>query len=321
VDETDAPPGAGVEPARDRYGGEHHPFSLIDRLGERVDQHLEEDVLQLDAGFVAQVLPLLDVALRWFDPVVEGFEHLPEDGPFLLVGNHSGGVWMPDYWAFLRHWYRERGTERPIYSLGFDFLYSIPGVGGLVRRLGSVPASPANAARALASGAPVIVYPGGDEENYRPWTERHRVDLHGHAGFVRLALREQVPVVPFVAHGSHDAIIVLTRGEALARLLVFERLRIGVMPIVAGPPWGVAPAQLPTLPLPSKVTVRVDEAIDWSQLGPEAADDPAIVHRCYDEVEGRMQATLDDLVDALPHPVLARLRTASGLDRLLGRPR
>jgi 1-acyl-sn-glycerol-3-phosphate acyltransferase len=299
------------------YGGEHHPLSLIDRLGERVGASLDEDLLQRDPAYIARVLPAIDLALHWFDPVVRGFEHLPGEGPFLVVGNHSGGIYMPDYWAFLRQWFRERGPDAPIYSLGFDFIYSIPGVRAFARRFGSVPASHDNASRLLAAGMPVLVYPGGDEEDYRPWTERHQVDLHGRVGFVRLALRHQVPVIPMVAHGSHDVIIVLTRGEALARRLRFDQLRIKVFPIMLGPPWGIAPVQLPTWPLPAKVTVRVCEPIDWSRFGPDAADDEAVVRSCYEEILERMQASLDDLVAELPHPVLARLRTATGLDRWL----
>ena len=122
---------------------------------------------------------------------------------------------MPDYWAFLRHWIRDRGAEEPLHSLGFDFTFGLPGVGTLARRLGAVPANHTNGARLLEQDGSVMVYPGGDEDNYRPWTERHRVDLHGRTGFVRLALRQQVPVVPLVAHGSPDAIFVLSRGDAL----------------------------------------------------------------------------------------------------------
>lgn len=316
-------PSAKTASADDRhhYGGDHHPLSLIDRLGDRVEEGLAEDLLQRDPAFIARALPVIDAALRYFDPEVRGFEHVPSDGAFLVVGNHSGGIYMPDYWAFLRQWYRERGPEASIYSLGFDFLFSIPGVRALARRFGSVPASQANASRLLESGAPLLVYPGGDEDDYRPWTERHRVDLHGRTGFVQVALRNQVPVIPMVAHGSHDVIIVLARGDALARRLGFDRLRINVFPVVLGPPWGVAPVQLPTWPLPAKVTLQVCRPIDWSALGPEAADDPVIVHRCYEEVLGRMQDTLDELVAELPHPVLTRVGNAIGLDRLARRER
>ena len=254
------------------------------------------------------MLPFVDAALSYFDPEITGFERLPERGPMLIVGNHSGGIYMPDFWAFVRHWVRERGTEEPLYSLGFDLLFSIPLVKSGVRRLGVVPANQVNAAELLERGASVLVYPGGDADAYRPWTERHRVDLHGHMGFVRLALREGVPIVPLVAHGSHDSIVVLSRGEAVSKRLGLNRLRVKVLPMVAGLPWGVAPAPVPTVPLPAKVLIHVCEPLDWSHLGPGASEDASVVRHCYEEILGRMQAELDDLVADCPHPVLARVR-------------
>jgi 1-acyl-sn-glycerol-3-phosphate acyltransferase len=295
---------------RHHYGGDEHPLWLIDRLGQRVEHVLDDELLQRDPAVLTRMMPILDVLLSYFDPEVHGFENLPAEGPFLVVGNHSGGIYMPDYWAFLRHWVNERGPGAPLYSMAFDFLFSIPGFGTLARALGAVPGSQANADRLLDAGLPVIVYPGGDEDDYRPWTERHRVDLHGRSGFVKLALRHQIPVIPMVAHGSHDVIIVLTRGERLARRVGFDRLRINIFPLVLGPPWGIAPVQLPTWPLPAKVTVRVCEPIDWSQYPPEAADDPDIVRHCYEDALGRMQANLDELVAELPHPVVTRVTSA-----------
>ena len=262
-----------------------------------------------DPDFIARSLPVLDFLLAYFDPEVQGFEHLPERGPMLIVSNHSGGMYMPDYWAFVRHWVRERGPAEPLFSLTYDLLFHIPGLGALAQKFGAVHANHETAEHFLQEGHPVLVYPGGDLDDYRPWTERHRVDLRGRTGFVRLALRCQVPVVPLVAHGSHDAIFVVSRGENLAHRLGVDRwLRVKVVPVVAGLPWGIAVAPIPTFPLPAKVTLRVCEPLDWARYGANAADDPAVVRHCYEELLGRMQANLDELVAAEPHPVLARLR-------------
>jgi 1-acyl-sn-glycerol-3-phosphate acyltransferase len=280
--------------------------SLIHRVGERIEHGLEasdrDGLMARDPAFLRRIVPVLDLWLAYFDAEVERFDRLPETGPALIVGNHSGGMYMPDYWALLRRWLRERGFDAPFYSLGFDLMFAIPGMATIARNVGTLPASHANAARLLDHDATVVVYPGGDEDDYRPWTERHRVDLHGRLGFVRLALRHQVPVIPMVAHGSHDVIHVVARGDALARRLRLDRLRLNILPFVAAPPWFVS-----SPPLPAKVTLRICEPIDWSRWGPDAADNPIVVRHCYEEILGRMQANLDELVAAKPHPVLARL--------------
>lgn len=217
---------------------------------------------------IKPLLPALDFLLAYFDPEVQGFENLPAWGPMLIVSNHSGGIYMPDYWAFVRHWVRERGAAEPLYSLSYDLIFSIPGLGSMARSFGAVAASREKASRLLEEGHAVLVYPGGDQDDYR-----------------------------------------FSRGDGLARRIGIDKwLRVKVLPLVAGLPWGVAVAPIPTLPLLAKVTSRVCEPLDWSGYGADAADDPAVVRHCYEELLGRMQANLDELVAAEPHPVLARLR-------------
>ena len=268
-----------------------------------------------DPSFIASIQPAVGRAMRWFDAEVRDADRLPEEGPFLIVGNHSGGVFMPDYWAFFHEWVRRRGAAAPLFALGSDLLFAVPGTKALAKRVGCVPASHGAADALLAEGAAVLVYPGGDAEDYRPWTERHQIDLRGHEGFVRLALRHGVPVVPLVSHGSHDAIIVVARGDEAARSLGLHKFRINVMPVVLGP---FGPTLLPAAspPLPAKVISQVCEPLDWSSFRPEDAEDPAIVHACYEEMLACMQSTLDALVAEVPHPIRTRVGTALGFDRL-----
>jgi 1-acyl-sn-glycerol-3-phosphate acyltransferase len=125
----------------------------------------------------------------------------------------------------------------------------------------------------------------------------------GHTGFIRLALRTGVPVVPVVGYGGHQSLVVLSRGEHLARVLGLGRLRIKVFPILLGP-WGVTSILTPPPPLPSAITVEFMPPIDWSGLGPDAAEDRAVISACYEEITQAMQVTLDRLYTEQPHPVL-----------------
>jgi 1-acyl-sn-glycerol-3-phosphate acyltransferase len=259
-----------------------------------------------DPDFIRRTLPALEAALQYFAPEVRHVERLPEDGPVLVVGNHSGLFYMPDMWITGIAMLRRRGIESPAFGLGYDLLFTIPGVESFLRRFGGLPASGPAAEQALHTGAALLVYPGGDWEACRPWTERNQVDLHGHKGFVRLALRTGVPVVPVVAHGAHHSVVVLTRGDAIAHALRLDRVRVKVMPFLVGVPFGVAPVVLPPLPLPSKVTVDFLEPLDWSGEGPHAADDPDAVQARYDEVTEVLQSGLDALGAERPHPLLSR---------------
>ena len=288
----------------------------LDALERLTARARDEPAFQRDAAFIEEHLPTVGTVLRrYFASEVRGLEHVPDDGPFLLVGNHSGGFLMPDVWALADALLQRFGVDRVIHPLVFDFALAIPGFGVTLRRLGAVPASMENARTALSRGAGVLVYPGGDWEAYRPWTERNRIDFHGHTGFVQLALREGVPVIPAVSHGSHDSLIVVSRGDGIGRALGLDRLRIRVFPFMLGVPFGLAPVFLPNVPYPAKVVVEVLEPVDWSHHGPGAADDPEVLHDAYEEITGRMQEALDRLVVEMPHPVAARLPDAAGVTR------
>jgi 1-acyl-sn-glycerol-3-phosphate acyltransferase len=262
---------------------------------------------QRDLAFLEENLPFLDYVLRYFDAEVQGFENLPRDGPMLIVGNHSGGTLVPDVSVFIASWYRARGVDSPLMALAFDAMFGLPGIGNAASRAGAMPASRENASAALATGAAVLVYPGGDHDAYRPWTDRNRIDFADRKGFVKLALRAQVPVVPLVGHGAHESVVVIARGDSISRFIGFDALRTTVVPLVWQLPWGLSIPFIPGIPMPAKISLQLCPPMDWSRYGPEAADDPAVVQHCYEEITGVMQQTLDRLAAEHPHPLLERL--------------
>ena len=85
----------------------------------------------------------------------------------------------------------------------------MPGLGSL-RKFGTVAASPENARKALESGAALLVYPGGDYEVHRPSWKRNRVDFDRRKGFIRLALEQDVPIVPVVSIGGQETALFLS---------------------------------------------------------------------------------------------------------------
>jgi len=280
---------------------------VVAAVGTAVRTGLQSDPFQRDPAVVAQLLPAIEAVNAYFGTEVRGWSHVPKRGPFLIVGNHSGGAAPNDLSFLLGKWVKERGPAAPLYALAYDLLFAYPVVGRLLPKLGLVPANPANARRALAMGAPVVVFPGGDYEVFRPWSERNRVDFGGHMGFIELAITARVPVIPMTIHGAHQSTVTLTRGARLARLLGMDRLHIKVFPVIWSIPFGLAPAFVPSVQLPSKVTVQFGAPLDWSRYRAAQARDPGVRTHCYDEITERMQETLDALARERPYPVFSRI--------------
>jgi 1-acyl-sn-glycerol-3-phosphate acyltransferase len=291
----------GAGRSRLGHGG---PLRLLaGRVAERAQRWIPRaDLDERDPDFIRERLPLLWLlATLWFRAEVRGLGNVPDEGPVLLVGNHSGGNLTPDTGVLTLAFSAYFGAERPFYQLAHNLVLSMPFLGDL-RRFGTVAASPDNAAKALEAGAALLVYPGGDVEVHRPSWQRHRVDFDGRQGFIRLALEHDVPIVPVVAIGGQETALFLSRGETLARLLRLDRMfRLKVLPISLALPWGLNVGDmLGHIPLPAKITVEVLPPID---LRREFGQEPD-VEEIYAHVMRVMQRTLDGLAGERRLPVL-----------------
>jgi 1-acyl-sn-glycerol-3-phosphate acyltransferase len=276
---------------------------LVRGLGAQAQRAIPKaDLDERDSDFIRERLPLMWlIASIWYRGEVRGLGNIPESGPVLLVGNHSGGNMTPDTIIFTLAFSTYFGVERNFYQLAHNLVLAMPTLGSL-RKFGTVAASPENSVKALESGAALLVYPGGDYEVHRPSWERNRVDFGGRQGFIRLALDQNVPIVPVVSVGGQETALFLTRGERLARLLALDRMfRLKVLPISLAVPWGLNIGDmLGHLPLPAKITIETLPAID---LPAEFGPDPD-VDEIYDHVQRLMQETLDALAAERRLPVL-----------------
>jgi 1-acyl-sn-glycerol-3-phosphate acyltransferase len=266
--------------------------------------HPAADPLDLrDPDYIRRTLPALRAMSDiYFRAKVRGMENVPADGPVLLVGNHSGGVLIADTFVFAQAFYDHFGADRAFYQLAHDLVFKVPGVRAVLTPYGTVSASPENLRRALARDAAVLVYPGGDYETYRATWHSADIDFAHRTGFVRLALKLGVPIVPVVAIGGQETALFLGQGERIARLLHLHRLlRIDVLPVQIAPPWGVTVLDLPgRVPLPAQITIAVLPLLDLrAELGADADPDEA-----YDLVTGRMQDALDELAEARAFPII-----------------
>ena len=236
--------------------------------------------------------PLIDY---WFRMDVEGWEQLPEP-PTLLVGIHSGAPFVWDAWTVGIHWWRHFGTERILHGTAHDALMAAPGIGAYFRKMGVLPAAQDSMSAALAAGHDVAVWPGGEVDSLRPWVKRDQAILAGRKGFIRLAINAGVPIVPIATVGGPDSMPVLATGRRIARALRLDKVaRLKMFPFALQAPWGLSPAILPEIPLPTKIRTAFQEPIEVSH-DPAKAKDDAYLEAKYREVEGSIQRGMDALV-------------------------
>ena len=252
------------------------------------------DLEERDPEFIRYQLPGMWLfSTIYFRAEVSGFDRIPEEGPVLFVGNHSGGNMTPDSMVFMLAFNTYFGVERPVYALAHSLVTSWPIIGKLAGKWGIITAGPKAARAALERGDCVLVYPGGDVETHRPWSARHEIRFDGRKGFLRIAKEAGVPIVPVVAVGGQDTYLPLTDGRGLAKLLRLDKLaRLKVLPVSLALPWGINVGDFAGhLPFPAKIRMEVLDPIDVvERFGDDADSDEA-----YEYVTSRMQEALTAL--------------------------
>lgn len=265
------------------------------------------------------------VVLRWvwplvralFRPSIRGLEHLPARGPYLLVANHSAGLGLAELSSFAALYLREVGPERPLAGFAHPRAFGMWPTSVIHPALGVVPSTYAAAEATLAMDVPLLVLPGGDHETMRPITQADQVDLGGRVGFLRIARRAGVPIVPLGIRGSHYTAPILWRSKLLATLLVLPRWvfgvkrwglsllavlgAIGLALLPLGAPlrllliwlWlGLPLVFLPIVPWRLRFAVGAPMALAWS-ADPMAEDTE--VARALPRVQAELQRLVDEL--------------------------
>jgi 1-acyl-sn-glycerol-3-phosphate acyltransferase len=289
-----SPPPGEPNVGDQRAAGPNILERAVRAVAGRVQQRVPPaDLDERDPDYIRETLPRMWLlSSLYFRGEVRGLGNIPDHGPVLLVGNHSGGNLTPDTTVFSLAFNAYFGVERRFHQLAHNLVLSMPGL-GFLRKYGTVAASQDNARKALRSGAAVLVYPGGDREVHRPTWQSGRVDFGARKGYVRLALDEDVPIVPVVAIGGQETALFLSQGEWLSRLLMLDKLlRLKVLPISIAVPWGLNIGDmLGHIPLPAKITIEVLPPIRLrDEFGPEPDVDEVHTH-----VTRLMQETLDAL--------------------------
>jgi 1-acyl-sn-glycerol-3-phosphate acyltransferase len=185
---------------------------------------------------------------HWFRVEWEGLENIPREGGALMVANHAAAI--PSDAPVIMHGI-ETELERPVYGLAENLLRALPMVGTLWSRFGGVPAHPENAYRLLHDDEQlVLVFPEGTKGTGKLYRDRYKLHRFGRGGFVEIAMRSGVPVVPIAVVGAEESMPIVWKSPRLAKLLNIPYFPVTANMLMFGP------AGL-LLYLPAKFKLRV----------------------------------------------------------------
>lgn len=273
--EDDFLKGVNLFNLRKRY----HEFSLSLRSEE-------VDAFGYDPIFDKFIQPMFEfLYYKYWRVETFGLSNIPLSGPMLLVGNHAGG--LPYDATMLKvALQKEHQSHRAVRFLVEDFLFHFPFLGTLMNRFGGVRASQENAQELIHKDHAVIVFPEGVKGLGKRYCDKYQLARFGRGGFIRLCLKTRAPLVPVVFIGSEEIHPMLARETKISRLLGLPYTPLTWTFPALGP--------LGLIPLPSKWSLHILPALDFSQYEPDAHKDRVLVYKLSNQVKELMQDTITE---------------------------
>jgi len=225
---------------------------------------------------------------RWFRVQIRGLEHVPAQGPALVVANHSGTLPM-DAVMLETGLHDEHPAHRNLRVLGANLVYDVPLLSALARKSGHIRAARANADALLQAGKLVGVFPEGFKGVGKPFAERYQLQRFGRGGFAATAIRAGVPLIPCAIIGAEEIYPMIGNAKPIAELL-----RLPYFPITPLFPW-FGPVGM--VPLPSRWIIEFCPPVPTNGYEPGDETDPRAIADLSGRVRGTIQRKLDDLLD------------------------
>jgi len=260
--------------------------AVLSAFGEAGQTSPEPDDFGLDLDYIAAYERTLFRFLHdlYWRVEVEGIENVPQEGRGVLTGVHRGFMPWDGVMALVAI---RRSQGRVPRFLIHPCLVKPPFLANYITKLGGLVANQENADWVLRRGGLLGMFPEGIHGAFTLYRDAYKLGKFGRDEYVRMALRNRAPLIPFVTVGSAEIYPIWGRLDWKWVTRATEWL---FLPLGPNFPF-------PGLPLPSKWHTRFLEPMPVHEAyGPEAADDSGVVHSISGEVRARMQAAIDDML-------------------------
>lgn len=243
------------------------------------------DEFGMDPEFMEILRPFFQFLYHvYFRVETRGIESIPPKGPAILVANHSGAL---PYDGAMIHMaaFNEHEAGRTVRFLVEDFVFKTPLLCGFVKRTGGVRACHENATILLNRGQLIVVFPEGVKGVSKSYDERYRLQRFGRGGYVRLAMRTGVPIIPVAVIGAEEIHPIIWKSRVFA-----EPIGVPFIPFTPTFPW-LGPLGL--VPLPSKWRIVFGKPVPFDRFRAQDAENDELVEKVSNRIRGTIQGMID----------------------------
>lgn len=220
---------------------------------------------------------------RYFRVRTLGIDRIPARGPAMLVANHSGTIPMDAIMMQLAV-ATEHPQERVVRNVAANLAFTMPFIGPLARKTGNAVACDEDAYELIRRGELLGIFPEGFKGVGKGWSQRYRLQRFGRGGFIELALRTRIPIIPVAIVGAEEAYPMIADARLVAKMFGFPYFPITPTWPLFGP--------LGLLPLPAKWIIEFGEPIPMDHYPEDAAEDTMLVFDLSDSIRDTIQQML-----------------------------
>lgn len=230
----------------------------------------------------------------WNRVEVFGIDNVPEKGAGIIIANH-GGIIPLDAAYIASAMIIEREPPRLVRTLVERFLPSIPYFYTFISRVGQTVGTYENAEIILEQGELLQIFPEGAKGATKPYYKYYNLEEFN-VGFMELAIRKKVPIIPVGVTGSHEQAPVLFNSKLMAKLLHMPAFPVTPFWPLFGPMGGI--------PLPSKYRIVFGHPMDFSNYDEETINDPDKIRELVNKVQSEVKHLVDIGLDMRKVPFL-----------------
>ncbi|MBN2694838.1 acyltransferase family protein [bacterium] len=240
----------------------------------------ENRVDLINYPFIESTTPLVSFLESYHSYEVRNIERIPKNGGGIIIGNH-GFIAYDMYLLAFKYYELHKKMWR---GLTDHVIFKIPILREIFLALGIVDGNRKMASQLLENEEFLIVFPGGSKEAMKSSKERYKLKWDGRYGFLKMALKHRVPIVPTICIGIDDIFDVHVDGYELAGKF---GLKDFPLPIFSGR-FGLP------IPKPIKLTHYIGEPIYFTENECNSHDDINVLRKIQKRVKKVLEKMLID---------------------------
>lgn len=249
------------------------------------NKEFKPDEFGLDPNFVWYLRPFFEFLYHhYFRVSTVGIKNIPIKEPAVIVANHAGSLPYDGVMVNLAV-YNKHPKKRGVRFLVHDFAFELPVLGKFIERAGGVRASPKNAQMLLKNGQLILVFPEGIKGIGKPYEKKYKLQQFGKGGFIRIAIRSKVPIIPTAIIGSEEIHPIVYSSQVIGK-----SLGVPFFPLTPTFPW-LGPLGL--VPLPTKWKIIFGKPIYLDNVKPADAENDELVMKLAEDIRKKIQKTIN----------------------------